>query len=140
MTYFLKVAKKEDFESFLPLVKELYDYTVYSSVVDFNEDTMRERFENSLEDLNQSCTVLLKADEVLAGFFSMTASPLLCSDETLAVELGFWIKPEYRNKETIRLLIKSFRTWAKLAGCKGVLMAKIKHKTAPEQYVCRRIK
>jgi GNAT superfamily N-acetyltransferase len=69
----------------------------------------------------------------------MTASPLLCSDELLAVELGFWIKPEYRNRETIRLLLKAFQTWAKKVGCKGTLMAKIKNRNAPEQYVCRRI-
>ena len=141
-TLHLKLATEDDLEVFLPLVKELFDHSVYSEVGTFDEEYVRKMFLNSFQ-LGQDkvCSVLLYSNEEPVGIISMSKTVMLANaEDEMALELAFWIKPEFRSLTSLRKLIQAYHYWAKLTQCKAVFLGKIKNRKAPEEYIVRRIK
>jgi hypothetical protein len=138
---YLKVATKDDIDIVLTLAAELFDFSVYSTFTSFDRAEAKEKYELFLQNPKEAIVILLKEDDRVCGVLGLGKSPLLCSKDLMAVELGMWIKPDIKDKRlALRHLLGAGTAWAKTVGCKAILFGKIKGKNAPEQHKVRRIK
>lgn len=137
----LKVATEKDVGSIVSLIHELYKTSVYEKHSDFNEDDVSETTMNILaSDPRKACIMLLKDGEENVGVIVMsTMANLFNKAHLTAVELAFWIDYDYRTKTNLRLMMKMYRHWARLAGCQTLMMGKLKVFGEPETYSVRRL-
>lgn len=135
----LRLATRDDLPAFLELTEELFNNTVYSTFSSFDTEHVSERFLASLEaDQTKLCTVVLVNGEAPVGLITMARTGFMNKEE-MAVEVAFWIKPEFRTKKTIKMLLQAYFYWARKVGCKAAFVGKLKGKQAPEQYLVRRL-
>lgn len=138
-TISLKIADSTDSYVVIDLINELYNYSSYSKVAPFDRDFAKDTFIESLSrpDL---CTVLLRVDSVVCGVLCMSVSPSPANPSiSFAVELAFWIRPEYRTRQTLKTLLEAYYHWAKLQGCTAAYVGKITKTRAPETYYIRKV-
>jgi GNAT superfamily N-acetyltransferase len=135
----LRLATRDDLPAFLELTEELFDNTIYSTFSTFDTKHVSDRFLASLEgDQTKVCTVVLVNGEAPVGLITMARTGFMNKEE-MAVEIAFWIKPEYRTKKTIKMLLQAYFYWARKVGCKAAFVGKLKGRQAPEQYLVRRL-
>lgn len=135
----LRLANRDDLPAFLELTEELFNNTIYSTFSTFDTEHVSDRFLASLEaDQSKLCTVVLTSGEAPVGLITMARTGFMNKEE-MAVEVAFWIKPEYRTKKTIKMLLQAYFYWARKVGCKAAFVGKLKGKQAPEQYLVRRL-
>lgn len=138
-TTYLKLAKEEDVPDLLKLSRDLYEESIYSRNTAFAEDQVEATLDMSTSEHDKICTVMLKKEEETIGFITMAASNYHFSNEKMAIELGFWIKPDHRSFSNLRKLVSSYFYWAKKIGCKTAMLGKLKDKHSPEYYIIRRL-
>ena len=135
----LKLATRDDLPAFLELTEELFNNTIYATFSTFDIKHVSERFLASLEaDQTKICTVVLVNGEAPVGLITMARTGFMNKEE-MAVEVAFWIKPEFRTKKTIKMLLQAYFYWARKVGCKAAFVGKLKGRQAPEQYLVRRL-
>ena len=140
-TRYLKIANLADKDNFIELVKELYEESVYSTISPFNQDNVEKMLLDSFEsEQSDICTVLLMEDKATIGLMTMSHTDLsFMSKGKVAIELAFWIKPEYRDFGSYRMLMQAYFYWARQIGCSAAFVGKLKNKNSPEYYTLRRL-
>jgi hypothetical protein len=141
LTLHLKLATAQDEEDVLTLLKELHDYSIYSTVVGWEPVKTKQSFKQVIEgSLDTGGIVLLKDGSTAIGIIAFTYMlHMFNTDHKTAVELAFWVKPESRTIRAHRLLIGAYRDWARRTGCHSILMGKLKNKNEVESFTIRRL-
>lgn len=135
----LSLMTAEDIPAVVNLIKDLFNHSVYSTVTTFDEEYVSRTLGNVLQaDLSRAGVLVLWNKETPVGCLSMARTGFMGKPE-MAVETTFWIKPEYRSRQNIKLLIGAYLYWAKKYGCKAALIGKLKDKNSPEYYKVVRI-
>lgn len=136
----LKIADENDIPVIIPLLRELYENSAYKEIDKFEEKDIAESLKfTTSQHLSQGCSLLLYVDMKPVGV-------LICSymkhffnqNHKTAVELAYWIQPEYKTYSTSRLLLKAYKEWAKRVGCKSYLLGKLRD-NRPEETLLRKI-
>lgn len=138
-TVSLKIADSTDKDIVCDLVEELYNYSSYCTVAEYSRKFVRESFILSL-DKPDLCTILLRVNGTICGIVVMGLAPSPANpDIKFAVELAFWIQPEYRTRKTLRLLLGAYYHWARLQHCAAAYVGKISDTHHPETYYIRKL-
>lgn len=122
----LSLGTKNHLLDILGLSEELFNASVYSKVSKFDDLEVEKNYLDSLKlPLNEFTTVLLMVDGYVQGFIACGHTKNQFSKDQYACELGFWIRKDYNNFKTKRMLIEAFYYWAKETGCVAALMGKL---------------
>jgi hypothetical protein len=139
----LKLGSLEDLDEIVSCVKELFDNSVYSNFSVFNKRDTEDTVRRILLGNKENGVVLLLTDEETGGITGILGcsyvSQMFNNKEKTAVELAFWIQPEYRDYSSLRLLLQAYKFWAKKIGCSTILFGKMKNKSSVESYIIRKL-
>jgi hypothetical protein len=141
LTLHLKIATDgKYYPEILELASELHKNSVYKDIA-FDKTSFDETFVRILNSPKEDGSIILLMDDIfVAGF-------LVCShmthmwnkSEKTAVELAFWIKPEYKSFKAIKMILGAYRYWARKIGCNSLLMGKLTNPDEVETYKIRRL-
>jgi hypothetical protein len=134
----LKLAAAGDADKVLPILRKLFDKSIYSTVTDFNVEDVRATF---IQCVSEGVVILLCLDVKIVGLIAAsTVSHLFDRKHKTAVELAFWLDDDIDNRKVaLRRLIGAYRYWAKKVGCHSILMGKLKNKSEVETYTIRKL-
>lgn len=99
----IRDSKEEDFDTLADFCVKFWETT------DFDDEPDWEHMRSMIEFSHQGGTLLVsERDGHPVGFLAVTAGPLLGNPRVkIAVELAWWMEPEYRNgKDSIHLIKK----------------------------------
>jgi hypothetical protein len=85
---------------------------IYNQSKKFNRQKMRSLLESSVVYPSLFFCLVKKDVDKVIGLFVGYASEGLYTDDRLAGELGWYVRPGYRGPSSIKML-RSFETWAK---------------------------
>jgi len=118
----VRPATPDDAHEFTVLVKKFVREANYPFKVD-----MKLTYDNALLILENPDFFLhvVEDEEELVGFLVGALNKTLFSTEVIATELGWYLKPEYRDGRTALKLLKNYEEWAKEQGADFVTMVDI---------------
>lgn len=135
-TLSLRLGTHADVSDIVYLSSGLFNASVYSSVSVLDTNFVRENYLSSLSlPINDACTILLRQNEQskTIGFISCGHNKTVFTKDKYAIELGFWIIPEHKTFEGMKMLIEAYYYWAKETGCVAAMMGKL-NKNKVESY------
>lgn len=136
----LKLAGKDDAEAVSILFKELHSASVYRNLMDYRPGDVSNLVSRIADDPSRGCTILLLEGRRLIGaIICSSMRQIFNQTEKTAVELGFWITPEFRNKANLKKLLSAYKYWAKKTGCNSILYGKLTDPGTPESYTVRKL-
>ena len=137
----LKLATIHDRKATLRLIEELFNASVYSKISTFNLEDAQNAFKSTVEGkLTDGSIILLLDGETPVGCLVASAvEHMFNRKEKTGVELAFWITPEKRTRQGIKMLLKAYRYWCKSTGCTSILMGKLKNRDTAETYTIRKL-
>lgn len=137
----LKIADQSDIKGILRLVKQLFGSSVYASNLDIDEEHVKNlALQYTQADQQQGCIILLVKRDKPVGLLACSHMPLLFNPKyKSAVELAFWIEPEYRNNTSLKMLLGAYKYWAKRVGCTHIMYGKMKSNDISETYTVRKL-
>jgi RimJ/RimL family protein N-acetyltransferase len=141
LTLHLKLGTIVDVNEITVRLFELFQSSVYSDLVEWDEVSTKEKVTQLINQGPESGgIVLLYHDTELVGLIGFShMMQLFNQNHKTAVELAFWITPEYRTRSSIKKLLGAYRYWAKRVGCHSILMGKLKNKNEVESFTIRRL-
>jgi hypothetical protein len=83
--------------------------------------------------------MLLDGRRLVGAVICSSMQQIFNRTEKTAVELGFWITPEYRTVTAIKKLMSAYKFWAKKIGCTSILYGKLKDGETVESYTVRKL-
>ena len=102
----LKLATKDDSEAVSILFKELHNASVYKQIMDYRPGDVSALVSRIADDPARGCTIMLLEGRRLVGAIICSSMRQVFNQaEKTAVELGFWITPEFRNKANLKKLL-----------------------------------
>ncbi len=132
----IRHATEDDLPEILEIVEEFYSLTPYSNLLKFSPLKALQTISNVLSlDMTEGIVLVLDNDGV-KGVIAAILNDTFCSDEKVATEIVWYVKPEHRNKEALRLH-QAFETWSNLVGSKITAMSDIKGGSTLEKYYNR---
>jgi len=75
--------------------------------------------------INNAILLLSVAEGEPTGMLIASAQEMSFSTDRFAVELAWWVEPEYRNSPAAQRLIEVYEYWAKKVGCTHVMMSSL---------------
>ena len=109
--------------------KCLFDISPYSAVSAFDDAVVAGNYLSSLTlPKFEFVNILLCEGNSIVGFMSCGSNKGQFSEDRYAVEIGFYIKPEYKTLSSVKMMISAFYYWAKEADCKAAFIGKMKDK------------
>ena len=137
-TQTLKLFTPAYLDDVVELIYKLFKSSVYWKVAEFNPNDVKETILKVFE--NDGSVVMLMDNKEPVGVIAASYMlQLFNKKEKTAVELAFWIEPEYRSFKNMRLLLGAYKYWAKMKGCTSILMGKLKNDKDIETYNVRRL-
>lgn len=128
-TLYLRLGEKEDVDEIVKLSRDLFTISPYSVVSSFNPTVVSENYLTSLNmEKFEFVNILLCSGSEVVGFLSCGSNKGQFSEDRYAVEVGFYIRPEYKTLAASKMLISAFHYWAKEADCKAAFIGKMKDK------------
>lgn len=126
-TLFLRLGTKDDLHTILDFSRKLFDLSPYSLVSEFNGKVVEENYLASLEMPKfEIITMLLCDGNKPVGYMHCGSNKGQFSEDRYAVELGFYVLPEYKSLSSVKMMLSAFHYWAKEADCKAAFIGKIK--------------
>lgn len=126
-TLYLRLGDKRDAEAIVGLSKSLFDLSPYSVVSSFDVDCVTSNYLASVDlPKFEFVNLLLCSDNEVVGFMSCGSNKGQFSEDRYAVEVGFYIKPEYKSISATKMMLGAFHYWAKEADCKAAFIGKMK--------------
>jgi GNAT superfamily N-acetyltransferase len=138
----LRIANKNDAAAVSSLFQQLFHTSIYSSLTTYKPEDVIKIVEGTVEGdpLGGSCILLIEDTAVVGALLCSVLPHLFNHEEKTAVELGFYIIPEYRNFKSLKLILGAYKYWAKVAGCKTIMYGKVTNKVSTEDYIIRKLK
>lgn len=120
----LRVATLSDLDSIV-LQCHLFHETHPYRDGDIDSERIREVYSEIIKSDNGVCILILEHD-VPVGLISGTATYGLCNYKKTAIEVMFWIMPEYRNYKLASRALAAFEYWAtKIQSCHSILIGNL---------------
>lgn len=123
----LKVATREDFDAIYEMCKKFVTTTVYKDY--FTEEAMRpfaETFVNS--PITERVGLVAYHEDKPIGMLGGLINNFVYGNAKMAVEVAWWVEPEFRKSGVGKELIEAFEFWAKKNGCKFITMSFLEDK------------
>jgi len=128
-TLYLRLGRPEDADTIISLTSDLFALSPYSVVSSFDSVVVRENYLASLDlPKFEFVNILLCSGNEVIGFMSCGSNKGQFSEDRYAIEVGFYIKPEYKTITATKMLISAFHYWAREADCKAAFIGKMKDK------------
>lgn len=126
-TLSLRLGTEDDANIVVDFSRSLFDLSPYSVVSEFNSKVVWDNYLASLSMPKfEFITMILCDKEKPVGFMSCGSNKGQFSEDRYAVEVGFFILPEYKSLSAVKLLLSAFHYWAKESDCKAAFVGKIK--------------
>ena len=131
-TMFLKILEQSDLERFIVLCKKFFDNSPYEDK-SFSYEKVKDLAQQIIDsDKSESIVILLHDGEQAQGFIVGLTSETPFGTDKVAVELAWWVEPEYRGTRKSLELMKAYEAWARKVGCQIVQMGYIEN-SSPEK-------
>lgn len=128
-TLYLRLGEKEDVSKIVDLSEQLFRISPYSVVSSFDGGVVGDNYLTSLSmEKFEFVNILLCSGNETVGFMSCGSNKGQFSEDRYAVEVGFYILPEYKTLTSVKMMLGAFYYWAKEAGCKAAFVGKMKDK------------
>lgn len=116
----MKLADISDFEQINKFGHNFIQSTIYKDLYDTD---VLETFLtlHLLADSSEAVSLLEEDKGMLLG----RATPFSFGHHKMAMEIGWWVEPEYRKSGVGKSLIDAFEYWAKKVGCSLVVMGSL---------------
>ncbi len=119
----LKLATKEDREDVIRLLSDFHSISPYKSV-DFSHEKVGNIFDAYLSSDKTDIIVILSVqDSKNVGLIVGVSEAAPFSDEKMAMELAWYVDPEYRGSRDSLELMMAYQDWSKRVGAKITQMA-----------------
>lgn len=118
----IRRARQEDVYDFVVLVNRFAREAYTEFPVD--KELTRANFMQGITDPNFFFLVAEERGEVVGLLVGCANAPLFSKTRT-AVELGFYMHPDYRDARSALKMMNEFEKWAKSQGCKSCTMVDI---------------
>lgn len=126
-TLYLRLGTERDADVIVSFSRNLFDLSPYSVVSGFDPEVVKQNYLASLEMQKFEFVNLILCDrDVPVGFMSCGSNKGQFSEDRYAVEVGFYIKPEYKTLSSVKMMMSAFHYWAKEADCKAAFIGKMK--------------
>ena len=140
LTPHLKIATNDDILQILELLEKLHRASVYSKYGVFIASDVQKLVRNLLsKPQSDGCIILLYTDKAVGLLACSYMYQLFNQSHKSAVELAFWIEPEYRTISNTKKLLGAYKYWASSTGCATMLIGKLQDKDTTETYSIRRL-
>lgn len=121
----LSLASNDDLDTLIPLVLDHIKSGPYKNFIpDYSKI---EEVLISLITLPESLVLLVKDDDVLAGFILGSSQEMMFSRQKLAYEIGLYVSPEYRKSKAFDMLRTAYEYWAKKVSCVAAVLSDMKN-------------
>lgn len=128
-TLSLRLGTEADASVVVDFSRSLFDLSPYSVVSEFNSKVVWDNYLASLSMPKfEFITMILCDNEKPVGFMSCGSNKGQFSEDRYAIEVGFYIMPEYKSLSAVKLLLSAFHYWAKESDCKAAFVGKMKDK------------
>ena len=125
----LRLGTKDDVDAVVGFSRDLFNISPYSVVSSFDEKVVKDNYLASLEMKKfEFVNILLCDGNSVVGYMSCGSNKGQFSEDRYAIEVGFYIKPEYKTLSSVKMLLSAFYYWAKEADCKAAFVGKMKDK------------
>ena len=126
-TLCLRLGTEADAEVVVNFSRALFEISPYSLVSSFDSKVVWDNYLASLEMPKfEIVTMILCDGDKPVGYMHCGSNKGQFSEDRYAVELGFYILPEYKSLSAVKLLLSAFHYWAKESDCKAAFVGKIK--------------
>lgn len=102
------------------MAKNFMDHSPYK-IMRFDKTKGRDFLKSVVQDggFSKICIILFDGDTPAGFIVGMKAEPVFSSN-SVAMELGWWVEPGFRNTRGSFLLYKAYEDWALRVGCSHV--------------------
>lgn len=126
-TLYLRLGTKEDAAVVGDFSLRLFNMSPYSLVSEFDPEVVKQNYLASLDMQKFEFVNLILCDkDKPVGFMSCGSNKGQFSEDRYAVEVGFYILPEYKTLSSVKMMMSAFHYWAKEADCKAAFIGKMK--------------
>jgi hypothetical protein len=138
----LKLATLEDVPEVIPVIKNLFDNSVYKTKVIWNSEDIISSLEGiiNLPRTDGVVIVLYNNGKAEGVIVASVMNHFFNKNHRTAVELAFWINEDSRSRASVKQLLGAYKYWAKRAGCHSILMGKLNNKNEVETYTIRKLR
>ena len=126
----LKLAEMSDFDAVYKMCRKFVKTTIYKDY--FNDDTMREFAQTFITSPISEKVGLLALNEEgkPVGLLGGMINNFIFGDIKMAVEIAWWVEPEFRKSGLGKELIDAFELWANKNGCAFITLSFLEDKPA----------
>lgn len=119
LTKTMKVAQPDDIQKLPELLLEFFRASPFQDY-HFNQDKVFNTLQKMCIDRKNSIVLLSMDGDTPVGIIAGQKVLPTFADDEVALELAWYLKPEYRKSRRGLELLDGFEEWAKLVGCKFV--------------------
>lgn len=107
--------KQSDYFEILDMMKKFILHELPKELQKYDNQKLIDLFNKTLNE--QSAFCLVDEDDNVVGCLACLLSEIMFSKQKVALELVFWLEPEYRNSKSSVLLLQYYEEWARKKGC-----------------------
>ncbi|UXM94638.1 GNAT family N-acetyltransferase [Bartonella sp. HY329] len=130
----IRLARIEDAGEIIALAKQFHEAS--RTTLPFSYRMADNLFAKCLDDFNHLCIILVKDDKIV-GFLAAQCGYLHFSTDLVAQEIAWFIEPESRGLESLKML-NFYERWAVERGCKYASMVGLGYNPITEKLYQRR--
>lgn len=118
----LRLPTLEDMPDLIRMFKQFHRESPYKHI-SFDEKKTRETVTDIINGDKESSIIIISCDEtkITGAIIGLSVCPLFSLQKS-AVEMVWWVHPDYRKSGHGNLLLSAYEDWAKRVGCKNVQM------------------
>lgn len=121
----VREAGSDDIPVLLEFAAKFHAVSGYANVVSYNCDSMEDLLTYLIESVTGALFVA-ELDNKLVGFIGLVKTPVFFNrNYSIAQELFWWVKEDYRQCGAGSILVKEAQLWAIEKSCSGILMASL---------------
>lgn len=127
-TISLKLIEAKDLTRFVELCHNFHLASPFNNT-EFNKDKVINSAHAIMNGPKENAIILLLCDidAVAQGFLIGVVSETPFGTERMAMELAWWVEPEYRGTRKSLELVLAYQDWAKRIGCSLIQMSRIEN-------------
>ena len=122
LTDTLRLATREDIPTLCEMSRKFFDASPFA-YWDYSAAKVEGILSAALLDPKNYVLLASVDGDKVVGFLAGTKQVPLFSTDTVTIEIGWWLDPEYRDGRRAMELLDGYIEWAKLIGAKHVNMA-----------------
>lgn len=123
---YLKLGEPKDKTRLVELLYNFHQNTLYKEM-SFSVEKVNSLIETSLkEDKNKTIVIcLMDSSDIIQGVVIGTVSESIFNTDKCAMEMVWWVEPEFRGHRESIQLIKAYKNWGLRVGCSVIQMCSL---------------